>query len=117
MPPQSDNPPQTPPTPETEEADRSASVARLWILLNDVRGNPPEQGWERVSTFFLEQAEQLPHDIRTEFIDMQTALFAGPADLSPRPLESKEKIERLSQVIWRWQGVRPEGRFFTSPQA
>jgi len=113
----SDNPPEKPQAPETGDADLSASVARLWILLNDARGNPPEQAWERVSTFFLDHAERLPLNIRTEFINMQTALFAGPADLSPRPLEATEKVERLLQLIWRWQGASPQGRFFTSPQA
>jgi len=113
----SGDPPEAPQAPETGDADLSASVARLWILLNDARGNPPEHTWERVRAFFHEYAERLPRDIRDEFINMQTALFAGPADLSPRPLEATEKVERLLQIIWRWQGAHPHGRFLTSPQA
>jgi AcrR family transcriptional regulator len=112
----SGDPPEAPQAPETGDADLSASVARLRILLNDARGDPPEHTWERVRAFFHEYAERLPRDIRNEFINMQTALFASSADLAPRPLQATEKVERLLQIIWRWQGARTQGGVFSSPQ-
>lgn len=86
--------------------ESAAAVARLSILLEEVRGKLATEAWASVSRFFAVQGSQLPPLIRNEFVEMQTGLYGEQSQGRPQPLEADEKLARLRTLVREARGSR-----------